>query len=703
MADLSTPKSTTIITAAMETAGATIQSDMLDFLATSSGQTLAGLFYLMSIVSALIIFASGGNYRWGRYLLIGPTLFFFLTTIRTDSDGTEWSFGDAEYSQEAVVKALRGVDSPASGGATRVSLFYHFWNLFLSEINSELIKLLNLTESDSQFNFVKKVEKIAAANNFSFITDPQLKGLIQLTLSSKCKRYFHNLRIVNDPHSLEPVKQDAQEIVNVLKDQVIMITQDNDLSGVSNSSLHQWMKDKNLLGEAYTCQSLWEKLLPIVKTDVEDAIPKITFSYISPEEDPSKSRKTFEDAWGYYTELYSGRRTEESGNDTAKALAAIDWVIARSLYHEIWKNNPHAMRQVEGVESHYFQLGKNTYLPGQSASFNEDVAGSIKQFNITDKYAERGEFVTAALSLPYFQGLGLLILSASFPFFAILVVMPGRAVGFFTWMGLWAWLKLWDLGFAVVMLIDNMLYAMFPKGPNISDKELQNAGIAWSKMLEVDPNYSQALYYNILSTCLFAVPLATAVFVKGGGNELVNLINQGWSAHSMRIAGAAASYSRSFQAQGYMKNFQKQIFRDLVSADKQFKERNMGKINRITQISRDLEAANINKATTFNVADAQNELNSLVIGLETERRRVLQEAAYKADMTYGQYAANRAVAARYYSHDLAANRKGYYNAELQAELAKGYYDQAKIGEVLSNYTANIVFGTAKAAGAGGTN
>src|SRR5690606_34495843 len=113
----------------------------------------------------------------------------------------------------------------------------------------------------------------------------------------------------------------------------------------------------------------------------------------------------------------------------------------------------------------------------------------------TDKYAERGEFVNAALSLPYFQGLGLMILSASYPFFAMLVIMPGRATGFFTWMGLWAWLKLWDLGFAVVMLIDNMLYAMFPKGPVIKEKDIENPGIAWAKLLEVDPNFSQANYY----------------------------------------------------------------------------------------------------------------------------------------------------------------------------------------------------------------
>ncbi len=694
MADFSSAKSTTLITAALETAGASIQSDMLDYVATADGQSIAGLLYMLSIISALFIFASGGNYRWGRYLIVGPALFLFLTTVRVDSDGTKWSFGERDYSEESVNKALRGVDAPNNGGGTSVSVVYAFWNLFLSEVNSELLKLLNLTDSDSQLNFVQKVEKVMQTNNLSQITDPKLRELIKFTLSAECKEYFHHLRIANNPHSLIADRTDSQGIVNVLKDKVIIHIDKNSLSDVRNPILHEWMEEKKFVNKSYTCQSMWEELIVEVRKNVEDGITKNASAYLSPEQDNDKALSAFNRLWNHYTELYSGR-AQVYQNDDARALYAIDWIAARSLYIEIWENNPYAQEAAMGKESHFFQMGQQTFLPGQSAMYNEDVPGAIQQFNVTDKYAQRSEYVNAALSLPYFQGVGLLILSAAYPFFAMLVVMPGRAIGFFTWLGLWAWLKLWDLGFGVVMLIDNMLYAMFPKGPNIEQDDLKNAGIAWSKMLEVDSNFSQAVYYNLISTCLFAVPLVTGMFVKGGGKELVNIINQGWSAHAMRIAGAAASYSRSFQAQGYMGDLQRQIFSDVQRADQEFLTRNLGRIDQLGELSKNIALIESGtKATDIPIAELKSQRETLEIQLKTDHSAALANAAYDSEMKYGQYAANRAVAARYYSHDLVDSRQAAYSTRMERDLAKEYFDITRVGDAATG----TAFGAVKAAG-----
>ena len=703
------PKSTTVITAALETAGATIQSDMLDFVSSASGQTMAGFLYLLAIVSAIVVFASGGNYRWARYLLIGPVLFFFLTNVRTQSDGTEWSFANKDFSQEAITKVLRGVDAPSNGGGTSVALVYHFWNGFMSELVQELIKLLNLTESDSQFTFIQKVERYMQNWNFSSIKDRELRALIKLTLSSQCKDYFHHLRIANNPASLYPEAEASRKLIETLKDRPVLVTQNEGMSDILYHELYGWLKDRNMLNTTYTCQSMWERLISEVKKDVKDSLNKTLGDSIAPGQKPEAVKQAFYDHIGVYHEKYSGKINDDYVNPNAAALYALDWITARSLYLEIWDQNPYVAQQTMTPESDYFQMGDETYLPGQAASFNEDATKSIQQFNITDKYAQRGEFVAAALSLPYFQGVGLLILSAAYPFFAMMVVLPGRALSFFTWMGLWAWLKLWDLGFAVVMLLDNMLYAMFPRGPNLTGDDINNAGVAWAKILEVDPNFSQAVYYNLIGTCLFAVPLVTGIFVKGGGGELVNLINQGWSAYAMRIAGASASYARSYQAQGYMGDLQRQIFKGQQKAANDFITSHAADykaIEDLTTLAKSLEA-NINAGKfTKEVADLkkiviksyEEQIRAIDDKLKTGKAAAVAKRAAEDEMTYGAYAANRAVASRYYSHDLSNYRGAAYSAEFNAMLAEDYYDTTKEATAMADATANVVINRLKAAG-----
>ena len=136
-----------------------------------------------------------------------------------------------------------------------------------------------------------------------------------------------------------------------------------------------------------------------------------------------------------------------------------------------------------------------------------------------------------------------------------MVVIPGRAGAMFTWMGLWAWVKLWDLGFAVVMMLDDILYTMMPRAPNLSGNEIMDPGAAWQRVMSVDPNYAAATYYNIIATCLFAVPLATGVFVKRGGGELMNIVHSSWQAKANGLGASAGTFVRALQAQALANQF----------------------------------------------------------------------------------------------------------------------------------------------------
>lgn len=71
-----------------------------------------------------------------------------------------------------------------------------------------------------------------------------------------------------------------------------------------------------------------------------------------------------------------------------------------------------------------------------------------------------GELYTWARMLPYVQGLLMYGLAAIYPFACMLIIFPGWSKTLFTWMAFWAWVKLWDLGFAVVMVIERSVWAM---------------------------------------------------------------------------------------------------------------------------------------------------------------------------------------------------------------------------------------------------
>ncbi len=685
MADVMVGKASTLVSAAMETAGAAIQSDMLDWVAGADGQSLAAVLYLIAIATAVIVFASGGNYKWGRYLLIGPTLFMFLTTVRSQSDGTEWAFGTETFEPAALKKALVGVVDDGTGTGIRVSTFFMFWNAFTSEVSQKLIAGIGLEESQSEYNFVNKVEKYMNTWNFlGRINDPNLRAVIKLTLGNQCREFFDAERKVYTPGSLPTDVQRAKEIVADYDKKKSILFQGGQQVGGWPDEVTQYIREKKLEGKAFTCRELWEELLPDVSEEIVEAIDLQIKHALQPGESLDKARETYFLKIGEYTGKYEGRLEAPGVSSNAKQHA-INWLMTKALWNEIWEQNSHIARNSMTGGSPLINNGVEPE-PGAGTGNNEDVAGAIAQFNTTESYGQRSEFVTAALSLPHYQGVGLLILSAAYPFFAMMTIIPGRALNFLSWMGLWAWLKLWDLGFAVVMLIDNMLYSLFPRGMNIEDSEVLKPGQAFVKMMEIDPMHSEAVYYNLIATCLFAVPMVTAVFVKGGGGELGNIMTSNWQQYSAKIAGGASSYSRSQQAQGHMKRLQEMSYKngDKAMLSTMVESVFSGEVGRIVKLNATigfLEGV-MGKSGDFKLAGVPlSVLKSEASQAETALKNKISTAGYNAYYETsvsgaGQYASNRAVAVGYYSHDLQGSQP--YEMAYKNKLASEYYDNAAV-------------------------
>lgn len=78
------------------------------------------------------------------------------------------------------------------------------------------------------------------------------------------------------------------------------------------------------------------------------------------------------------------------------------------------------------------------------------------------------EVYTWAMMIPYLQGVLLYLLAIAYPFACIVILVPGMHKSILTWMSFWAWVKLWDLGFAIVVVLERSIWAMVGNNSNAS-------------------------------------------------------------------------------------------------------------------------------------------------------------------------------------------------------------------------------------------
>ncbi len=121
------------------------------------------------------------------------------------------------------------------------------------------------------------------------------------------------------------------------------------------------------------------------------------------------------------------------------------------------------------------ELQVSPAVAAQSQSqYSEPVANKniadIKQFQrVNNQFSKFGELYTWAQMVPYFQGQLLYYLAIAYPFAAMFVVIPGMFKGFIQWCQFWIWVKLWDLGFALVAVLERSVWSITTSSNNSSE------------------------------------------------------------------------------------------------------------------------------------------------------------------------------------------------------------------------------------------
>ena len=146
-------------------------------------------------------------------------------------------------------------------------------------------------------------------------------------------------------------------------------------------------------------------------------------------------------------------------------------------------------------------------------------------------YAERWESFVFASLIPYLQGVILYALSLTFPFFVLMVLIPGKATAFFSWMALWAWAKSWDIGWALLMVVDSVLWDLMPHSDVYNPVYDPNDGpiSLMQSAFSSDPSFSLAGYYFVMGTLLTSIPIISAHAVMGAKKAVAGTLVEGLS------------------------------------------------------------------------------------------------------------------------------------------------------------------------------
>ena len=195
------------------------------------------------------------------------------------------------------------------------------------------------------------------------------------------------------------------------------------------------------------------------------------------------------------------------------------------------------------------------------------IKANIGQIGSKNKYSEL--YVWSKM-MPYVQGVALYFLPSFYPFACMLMIIPGWHKAIITWAGMYAWIKSWDAGVAIVKSFERNIWAMIGASsdmtglngriyraeedalqyvnlsgqgcdtitdlrkcvePSVTDSRVQSFndaiktldyGMTFAPFLDLD--VSNAYYIYLMSALYFAVPAVTGQILLGAKAGMAGML-----------------------------------------------------------------------------------------------------------------------------------------------------------------------------------
>lgn len=551
------PSTGTLVGAALETAGYVAQAKVLKDLEDLIGK-LGALTYLICIICGIVTVALLGNPGNALWLLVGPPVFFFMINTKTTANGVEWRLGEFQDKKD-LKQTLAGVEIFNSKGE-EVSWFFHHYNVLISDTIQQLISFVTNKDLRHQMKFMARQQIID--DMFSAqIDSPEILELAQLSLA-QCMTEIDAARRVGlgmrDPHYRkssaynEAVITYCEYYPKVNKYIPLDSLAFNLVKQLEAANGNTAASEPDYNPNPVNCETIWNWLYLSVKDAakvnlanskkirvyseadtkfLEEIDNEIGEKLTQPAPDPEKDYHEQRDLAKNFT--CKGAAAPQ----TVSRKELIPLIFAGYLIKKAYAKDPRGKMTQQLYDRAGVQLattGNEKFLY-KNQLWSQEVARRNRVE--TSAEASKYESYTLAKMLPYVQGAGLYVLAVTFPFFALLLIIPGKAGGFFMWCALWAWLKSWDLGWALIMIADEILWVMMPHSSFFRLAKGTATGVSagvYSDPVNVleaafggDYAYNLSTYYTLIGAMITAVPMLTAHAVLGSKRAVAGIFVDG--------------------------------------------------------------------------------------------------------------------------------------------------------------------------------
>ena len=546
-----------LVGAILESAGYIYQSSILDTLSEPLKNEIGALVYLVGICVVVTQIAVLKSSKLAPWLLIGPTIFFVVLNDRTVIPNARWSFGTHERDQGRVEQGLPDVVGAGVKQARVSRVFKRYVDTVSTSVRAMVDKISDQQIKDDLW-LITKGQLFGLVTSFQE-EDVGLRQLIHHSLINKCYLAIQAARAVDDPSRRivqsgavkgqidaavayrAPSEQVAKEyFTEVFNQKTISFAQNPEIitfiareEGKTGDEYDRYLAELAL--RPFSCSEVWDFTLKAILKKAERYEKGLEKEAVNIGMDPASVRNMLLNATGQPNAAplkssdgkEGGPPQDDNQNSAAGDALVLSRVIAKFYLRNETRNEDAGSRIMNMVGRNDFR--RISMKEGGSNSFTEQTRVGAEE------WSEKERLMYSAQSLPMYQGLALYFLGIAFPFFALLLLIPGKSTGFLTWFLLWFWVKSWDVALAVVMQIDNIFWSMYSvqKQKILGPDSLPNDfGAAFAALEIMDPSFQMTGYYAILSVCILAIPAIMAQFVMGSMKGGASLIAQGMNKYS---------------------------------------------------------------------------------------------------------------------------------------------------------------------------
>lgn len=564
----------TLVGAVLESTGYHYQQAILEAFQAPFENEIGGLIYLIAIVMAIIFTATQGGFRMSAWLLIGPPLFFSVIQVTDQIPNARWEFGNQARDQRQKESAINRATGEAEQTATVSKVFAKYVRM-VSSANQAIVNRLTENRENTDKWFMIKAQLFANLHTAQ-IQDAGLLELFHKSIVIDCAEAIYWAEMYNDPlfrpdtpndpaaaavagategarSHFQPSKADAEKgYKEAIKKKV-------GLRGPAVQYLESRIQGLKLSDEAVdttspdgvktrevpvSCGQLWYYVMQVIYIDSEQYREQL----LRNSENNGIPREVLTNVLLQVSGVAKeGSALVFSAQNDGQGVTPQDAEILRNIIALYFlrneANNPDRGAWIRFMAGRHEARTIGTQLRNQNGITERSRVSVLE-------WANKERLIHTAASLPYYQGLILYFLGALFPFFALLLLVPGKHGGFMLWFLLWMWAKSWDIFFAFVMLLDDTLFGLFAvQKQEISSLRLlppevgEEIGLAFASIRQLDPSFQLSTYYSLIAVTMVAVPMASAQMFLGAMAGGASLIERGSKMFSDAFADSAHHFS----------------------------------------------------------------------------------------------------------------------------------------------------------------